>query len=75
MTGALVNKWDSNTSAVSDVCFSPSGRHIISSSRDKSVAIFSNLTLKEVGRWVSARPMSFFIIENVPSLMCRYTAK
>jgi WD40 repeat protein len=52
ITGSLINKWESNTAAVASVAFSPSGRHILNGSRDKSVAVYSNLTLQEVGRWV-----------------------
>ena len=52
MTGSLINVWETNTAAVTSVAFSPSGRHIITGSRDMSVALFSNLTLKEVGRWM-----------------------
>jgi WD40 repeat protein len=52
MSGGLINKWETNTAAVASCTFSPSGRHIICGSRDKTVAVYSNVTFQEVGRYI-----------------------
>ncbi len=52
MSGGLINKWETNTAAVASCAFSPSGRHIICGSRDKTVAVYSNVTFQEVGRYI-----------------------
>lgn len=52
LAGYLVHKWETSQSAVTSVACTPSGRHMVTGSRDKHVVIYSSTSLQEVGRWV-----------------------
>ncbi|KAJ1472909.1 WD40-repeat-containing domain protein [Baffinella frigidus] len=52
LNGYLVHKFDGHTAPVTCVDITESGRHILTGSKDKHVAIYSASTLREVGRWV-----------------------
>jgi WD40 repeat protein len=52
LNGYTVHKFEHHTAPVTCVDVTPSGRHFLTGSKDKHVAIYSALSLREVGRWV-----------------------